>query len=1085
MQTDDQVKALVKQDQELENEINQLEKEKEQVQQQKLIAENEKDRLQGHEVWKLEKDLTEKKKEFVTLNEDLQALNVKWDSKKKLHSRDWREREQIQEELRKQETVVKDVLEELHLDAEEAAFPLHEVNVNDFERQKEDEFDFTVWIQEAGNHDRLLTSLKQLAEEEARLSEEHLRLGRLSSEKKQEIDELRKEQDHLEQWFTEQKQQLEHEVFSWIEHHPKLLFSNERLQEIARSLQGLYEVNRYDDVREQLFTAINDYVAEMKTEKNLTEKRKVTKEQEIEIVKDELHQWKTMKIANPERAKDTEEFRKKLHDKNQSYVPFYAAVEFQDHVTDEQKERLESALNHIGLLDSLITDQQILPTHDRVIQKEPLILKPTLADYLRPDLDEDSLISNHHVDEVLRSIPLKQEGTRFHVDVDGTYSIGCLVGHAPNQGPSKYIGRSSRKRYQQEKIHECEQQLRELHVELETIKHQLLQVEDELQNADEWKRKIPSDKVLSELNVDIETNDHRLKQQQKTLLEVDNQWKKVHQQIQMIKLKLHQQGSQLNLTLTRESIGQALQAANRYRDHVHELRGAFQKCLFSRQRIEDLHSRIQEKEEEMDEIKGEQNVKNSQLFQTKAEINSIEQQLKLKGIDEVRARIQEVQLLLADAEKRMEHIQETLPQKRVNRDTCEKELEGAKTSAEFWSNMAAEWGKIVKGEVARGFIEIDKINPSAILTQLEAIVAKYDRSKLNEQLTKVFFNEQLHLTEYRMFEYTEEAERPDWFSIERGDYYEPFKNEWNQLRGRRIIQMEYHGQRVSPYYVLKSLEKELEDQKGWLDEQDRQLYEDIIVNTVGIILRNRIHRAEKWVREMNKIMESRDNSSGLTFSIAWKPLTAESEQELDTKDLVELLQRNSKFLNEEDLNRITKHFQSRIEKAKELIQLRNEGSTLHQVLKEVLDYRKWFTFVLSFKRVNEPKRELTNNAFFKFSGGEKAMAMYIPLFTAAYSRYKEAGDMAPFIISLDEAFAGVDENNIRDMFEVVEQLGFSYIMNSQALWGDYDTISNLSICELVRPKNADFVTVIRYQWDGKKRTLVFDKEPVQELVTNE
>jgi uncharacterized protein YPO0396 len=236
---------------------------------------------------------------------------------------------------------------------------------------------------------------------------------------------------------------------------------------------------------------------------------------------------------------------------------------------------------------------------------------------------------------------------------------------------------------------------------------------------------------------------------------------------------------------------------------------------------------------------------------------------------------------------------------------------------------------------------------------------------------------------------------------------------------------------------------------------------------------------------MDKIMKSRDNSSGLTFSIAWKPLTAESEQELDTEALVKLLQRNSKFLNEEDLNRITKHFQSRIAKAKELIQLRNEGSTLHQVLKEVLDYRKWFTFVLSFKRVNEPKRELTNNAFFKFSGGEKAMAMYIPLFTAAYSRYKEAGDMAPYIISLDEAFAGVDENNIRDMFEVVEQLGFNYIMNSQALWGDYDTISSLSICELVRPKNADFVTVIRYQWDGNQRSLVLDNDPSLELVTNE
>ncbi len=64
---------------------------------------------------------------------------------------------------------------------------------------------------------------------------------------------------------------------------------------------------------------------------------------------------------------------------------------------------------------------------------------------------------------------------------------------------------------------------------------------------------------------------------------------------------------------------------------------------------------------------------------------------------------------------------------------------------------------------------------------------------------------------------------------------------------------------------------------------------------------------------------------------------------------------------------------------------------------------------------------------------ERDLAMYIPLFSAAYSRYSDARPDAPRIISLDEAFAGVDENNIRDMFDLLEKLGFNYIMNSQAL----------------------------------------------------
>src|SRR5699024_310391 len=151
------------------------------------------------------------------------------------------------------------------------------------------------------------------------------------------------------------------------------------------------------------------------------------------------------------------------------------------------------------------------------------------------------------------------------------------------------------------------------------------------------------------------------------------------------------------------------------------------------------------------------------------------------------------------------------------------------------------------------------------------------------------------------------------------------------------------------------------------------------------------------------------------------------------------------------------------------------GNTLLQVLKDVLDYRYWFTFVLSYKRKGEPKRELTDHAFFQFSGGEKAMAMYIPLFTACYSRYMEASSAAPYIISLGEAFAGVDEDNISAMFRIVEKLGFDYIMNSQNLWGDYETVSALSICALIRPKNQDFVTVMRYVWDGHQRILLNDE----------
>jgi len=390
--------------------------------------------------------------------------------------------------------------------------------------------------------------------------------------------------------------------------------------------------------------------------------------------------------------------------------------------------------------------------------------------------------------------------------------------------------------------------------------------------------------------------------------------------------------------------------------------------------------------------------------------------------------------------------------------------------------MKKAWEDSFENELNRGFIELNTEEEwdlgaiaSYVIKDLAAEIKGKDRDKLSTQLTQEFYRQQSDLMEYRPNNFSAPVNLPGWIDAVDSDEQLPHVEKWKQKLKRQIIELDFHGKQVSPYTVQKEVELEHARQESFLDEQDRALYEEILFNSVGQKLRARIRRAEQWVLKMKHLMESRDTSSGLTFSIKWKPKTADSDAELDTVDLVHLLRQDPKLLKEEDLEKITIHFRSKIATAKEMIGESSELQTLLQVLKEVLDYRKWFSFVLYFKREGEQKRELNNNQFFKFSGGEKAMAMYIPLFTACYSRYSEADDDAPYIISLDEAFAGVDENNIREMFEIVEQLGFNYIMNSQVLWGDYDTIDALSICELVRPKNADFVSVIRYHWDGHKR----------------
>ena len=106
---------------------------------------------------------------------------------------------------------------------------------------------------------------------------------------------------------------------------------------------------------------------------------------------------------------------------------------------------------------------------------------------------------------------------------------------------------------------------------------------------------------------------------------------------------------------------------------------------------------------------------------------------------------------------------------------------------------------------------------------------------------------------------------------------------------------------------------------------------------------------------------------------------------------------------------MSKHFRSKIQEARKTAEDVNITQSFHMIMKDVLDYRQWFEFQLECQKTGERKKELTDRVFFTFSGGEKAMAMYVPLFSAVVAKYAGARNDAPRLISLDEAFAGVDE----------------------------------------------------------------------------
>ena len=66
------------------------------------------------------------------------------------------------------------------------------------------------------------------------------------------------------------------------------------------------------------------------------------------------------------------------------------------------------------------------------------------------------------------------------------------------------------------------------------------------------------------------------------------------------------------------------------------------------------------------------------------------------------------------------------------------------------------------------------------------------------------------------------------------------------------------------------------------------------------------------------------------------------------------------------------------------------------------------------------------------------------------------------------------------MFRLMTEFQFDFIIHSQVLWGDCDTLDALAIYQLIRPGNAKFVTVMPYLWNGHRKELLEHEEEVEQ-----
>ena len=460
-----------------------------------------------------------------------------------------------------------------------------------------------------------------------------------------------------------------------------------------------------------------------------------------------------------------------------------------------------------------------------------------------------------------------------------------------------------------------------------------------------------------------------------------------------------------------------------------------------------------------------------QLGKLTEEHNSIIQQLKLTDYEQIKERLDACIAWLKDYPDKLEECVENRTKLQARQEALQQQEADEEMQRRGLEEKRKWRSKCFEAELGLGYVTLPEelsLEPEKVLLYLEPDTKNLGKEAVITSLNQIYFDNRAFLNEYQVMQNVVFGEMDD------------ARPEGEPEAVRQDFTARYQGTKIPFTKLLGHLEEDIAQLLELIKDGDRERFEDILANTVSRKIRGKINASNTWVEKMNALMGSMNTSSGLKLSLRWRSKTAESEDQLDTKELVELLKKDYRLMSEEEAARLSTHFRSKVEEARRHTKDNAGMVSFYQVMKDTLDYRKWFEFQLFSQKKGERMKELTNSVFGTFSGGEKAMSMYVPLFSAVVAKYQGGRTDAPRLISLDEAFAGVDNRNIRDMFRLMTEFEFDFIINSQVLWGDCDTLDALAIYQLIRPENAKFVTVMPYLWNGRAKELLENEEAVEQ-----
>lgn len=1047
--------------------------------------EDKKRRLQAH-------DLARLAEERIQLEKSSTGLDSEIGQKEKHLERGRSEEAALRERLKRNEDAryllekeIAGILEEMGEVAEACGYDEDAFLKTEYGSKGEEPFNFDYYSRNVQKYRGKLDAGLQLIREQAQVQKAYDKAMEKRDDASRKAEHQRQKLNVAEKLLADIKEEFAQKVFAWQKDHPQPDIGRQSLQKAVEMADRFMDPYRFDQILEPVKEA---YERERQRVLDTLGAYNGQRRNLEDAIREKEAAWQALsdqKEPEPQRTAAVLRNRQRLAEAGIRHLPLYKAIDFVKDTEEGLKGRIEEALLDLGLLDALVIApedrERALAMDegmaDKYIFADPVLLSWNLGAYLQPDSAEQVLDPAGIVD-VIESMLVSPADKSLFIDEKGHYGVGILRGKSSGTLPSRFIGYLSRKRYKESLLADIRHAIDGIREQVRLLDEAIGGEQARLAAYKEAWDRFPGQQDLQTAYEEARHEKQYLAVLQKTLQALTEECENLHGQLQDVGARRIEATRQISLPARADAYEEALTALDAYREALQRCQISDRELVHKREEARSLEAQLAMNDQQQDDIRYDLNKLEDQRKGVMHKLHHITEELKLSDYEKVLAD-------LAACTRRLE----ALPGQLQQLMEAGAELRAAVSQLAETEGKLGERHQRIAGHLALfrwAFEEEWKLGYLAAGSEEEvpADTGAEVRARQVLELYGDIFDEGKNVVEYV-------GSLNEKFHREQGELVEynlkivslfsdiPFDavSEDDRLHIQRSdIEGRIQGKTVRFREMQQLVERQIREQSSLLEERDRQLFEETLINTVGRQISSKIYHSEKWVKKIDELMVGMDTSMGLTFNLRWTTRKAEAEEQLSTEDLVGILKGDPSLISREKKDRLIAHFKSKINQVRLRMEDEQEQRSHLAIMKEVLDYRKWFEFQLYYTKAGDRKKELTNNAFFTFSGGEKAMAMYVPLFSSVYAKYQGGRADCPKVISLDEAFAGVDEENIQDMFRLVVELDLNFVANSQILFGDYETVPSLAVYELIRPKNATYVTLVHYKWNGKVRSLVVNAD---------